>query len=560
MSYLSNLSPQKFEDFCYRLLQAQGFVDIQAEFSIAPDIRADFIARDAQGKLAVIEIKQTRNTAAINSVLFQVSSFQKLSDSARAIIIISGKVPGKARKLSVSLNIEIWDEEFIQNIVQHHPELFEASSQPDIIPGQIRLTSLQLSNFRGIQNIQLNLSSPTVLVGRNGAGKSTVLDALAIALSWFCRRMTSRSANGAQINESDIRIGATETSIQLTALIEGSEVTWEVAAANMGYLQTHRSNYRALTEKVSTIRDSYSVPDRPLPVVAHYSVQRAVQASSVVDTRSDTGNRMSELYRDAIGGNRQDFKAFFEWFRKREDLENEKRVEQPDYRDVQIETVRAAILKILDEFSDLRIERSDNSGRMVAKKGSDSLDISQLSDGEKCMLGMVGDLARRLAIANPSNDEKPKNPLLGSGVVLIDEIELHLHPQLQREIIGFLTETFPNCQFIISTHSAPVISHIDSNAVLLLSRSDRGLEVENIRTFGQDVNRILHNIFGTPERPPEILEKMDRSAQLIDAEQYDEATCIVDELAAVLGEDDPDLVYLKMSIRFSKTDEQDSAI
>jgi predicted ATP-binding protein involved in virulence len=86
-----------------------------------------------------------------------------------------------------------------------------------------------------------------------------------------------------------------------------------------------------------------------------------------------------------------------------------------------------------------------------------------LSDGEKCLLAMVGDLARRLAIANPDYPDA----LQGEAIVLIDEIELHLHPSWQRNIIPALKRTFPKCQFIITTHSPQVLSYIQPKNIYL---------------------------------------------------------------------------------------------
>lgn len=545
MSYISNLPPQRFEDFCRRLLQAQGFKDIKAEFPITADIRVDFWAQSVKGEQAVIEIKQTRDVASINSMLFQVSSYQKLASAQKAILIISEKAPKKTSELSAGLNVEIWDEDFIQKVVQQYPNLFGPPKAEKIRPGEIRLESVHLINFRGVSDLSLNLSPVTVLVGKNGAGKSTVLDALAIALSWFCRRMISSSANGMQIAEADIRITKAEALIQLTAEIEGDVVVWDVVASRSGHLQSQRSKYRKLTQKIAAIQESYVAADRPLSVIVYYSVHRAVQVVPVDDTTLDESNRLRELYRDAIGGDRQDFKGFFEWFRKREDLENEKRLEQPEYRDVQIDTVRAAILKILNEFSDLRIERSAEASRMVAKKGDYVLDINQLSDGEKCVLGMIGDLARRLAIANPS----AINPLDGFGVVLIDEIELHLHPQLQRNIISFLTLAFPNCQFIISTHSAPIVSHSKHPIILMKSTPD-GIQINSQKTYGRDANQLFNETFGAPTRPSEIQEQFDLVASHLDRDEINQARIILDGLKKTVGEDDLEVLHLNSLISF----------
>jgi predicted ATP-binding protein involved in virulence len=155
-----------------------------------------------------------------------------------------------------------------------------------------------------------------------------------------------------------------------------------------------------------------------------------------------------DAYEQSLMGVRISFNRFFNWFKDLEDLENELFRYDSNYVDRQLKAVRKAIDSLLgEELSNLRIRRSPL--RMTMIKKSYELIINQLSDGEKGLLAMAGDLARRLAIANPGLSD----PLEGKGIVLIDEIELHLHPKLQREIIPSLKDTFPNCQFIITTHS-----------------------------------------------------------------------------------------------------------
>lgn len=108
---------------------------------------------------------------------------------------------------------------------------------------------------------------------------------------------------------------------------------------------------------------------------------------------------------------------------------------------------------------------------MEIEKDGQLLTVNQLSDGEKCLIAMVSDLARRMAIANPTGD-----PLQGEGIILIDEIDLHLHPKWQRMIVPKLLEVFPNCQFIISTHSPHVLTHIQPENIFLLRWVDGNIK------------------------------------------------------------------------------------
>jgi predicted ATP-binding protein involved in virulence len=115
-----------------------------------------------------------------------------------------------------------------------------------------------------------------------------------------------------------------------------------------------------------------------------------------------------------------------------------------------------------------------------------NLNVNQLSQGEKSLMALVGDIARRLAMMNPKLD----NPLLGKGIILIDEIDMHLHPQWQRSIIQRLQTTFPNCQFILTTHSPLVIS--DTQNILVYDLD--GQEVNALPSlYGQDAIRYYCN-------------------------------------------------------------------
>lgn len=172
-----------------------------------------------------------------------------------------------------------------------------------------------------------------------------------------------------------------------------------------------------------------------------------------------------------------DFRRFFEWFRNREDAENESGLPQDvldklstkidldnavlnaltalmtSSRDRQLTAVRTAISRFMPGFSNLRVRRKPRLHMSIDKNGQ-TLNVLQLSQGEKSLMALVGDIARRLAMMNPMLE----NPLNGEGIILIDEVDMHLHPTWQRTIIQRLTTTFPHCQFVLTTHSPLVIS------------------------------------------------------------------------------------------------------
>ena len=183
--------------------------------------------------------------------------------------------------------------------------------------------------------------------------------------------------------------------------------------------------------------------------------------------------------------------------------------------------------------------------QIVLKKQDHELVLNQPSDGEKNLLVMVADIARRLAIANP---DPTKNALEGEGIILIDEIELHLHPQWQRDIIPRLTSTFPNCQFIVTTHSPQVLSNVKRENVFIVE--DFQVYPADAYTFGRDSNSILSELMGVSERPVEIQNKLRDCLYKIDDGQIEEAKILLHELSDLIGHNDSEIVKANTLISF----------
>jgi predicted ATP-binding protein involved in virulence len=156
----------------------------------------------------------------------------------------------------------------------------------------------------------------------------------------------------------------------------------------------------------------------------------------------------------------------------------------------------------LDRVPD-RITENDLSGPFGQAFRIDrlprSLEASQLSDGERGVLALVLDLTRRLAQLNLGLTDPAAN---SAAVVLIDELELHLHPGWQRSIVDHLSQTFPKCQFIATTHSPQVIGEVPAGHVVLMHR--HGSTELPPQTFGMDSNWILRHIMEVDDRNPEV--------------------------------------------------------
>jgi predicted ATP-binding protein involved in virulence len=411
----------------------------------------------------------------------------------------------------------------------------------------LRVLRLELTDFRGIDHLPLAFASSqtTVLVGTNGSGKTTLLDAMVLLLSHLQSGILGGKRPPRAFSDADIMNGRVFSSISTTAAFGDNPVTWSLSHERGGEAPDakKREGLFSLDEEVAQIRAKLGRGDVCLPVAVHYPVNRSV-LDIPLRIRTQHPFEPLEAYDGALAGGRSNFRLFFEWFRNREDLENERRIHDPQHRDHQLEAVRRAIQSLVPEFSDLRVRRAPLG--LVVTKGERTLFVDQLSDGEKCLLAMVGDLARRLAMANPFADD----PLQGGGVVLIDEIELHLHPGWQRRIVPALERTFPNCQFIVTTHSPAVLGHVDHEGVVILKPEGTGIRVERPDTSkGMDVNRILEDLLDVPARPEEFQQQFDELHRRLDAGDTVGARALHEQLASILGVNDPALVKAEVLLR-----------
>ena len=153
----------------------------------------------------------------------------------------------------------------------------------------------------------------------------------------------------------------------------------------------------------------------------------------------------------------------------------------------------------------IQVSELDDSDRelQIDREGS-TIAVRHLSDGERGVLALVLDLARRLVQANPEMD----NPVLeAEAVVLIDEIDLHLHPSWQRAIVRNLTSTFPRCQFIATTHSPQVIGEVGHERIHIMTDSE---VYSPTHSFGVDSSRVLDEIMDAESRTKEAQDLLSR--------------------------------------------------
>jgi predicted ATP-binding protein involved in virulence len=398
----------------------------------------------------------------------------------------------------------------------------------------MRIRSLTLKNFRGFEDATVDLDRPlTVLCGVNGSGKSSVLMGCVLA----CARVAhDLRANDPQANETvrsylaeptDIRQGA--SALLLRATLSNGAVTREVVVRRGA----------GLRDDVRADPDYTHLAGAAPPLSVFYEASRGVAPASAAFRPTSIDNTFEALLATMVA-DRLQFRSFFQWFKAREDVENELKVAQQNLslEDPQLAAVRRAVAGMLPGFSALRVQRDPL--HLVVRKGETTLLIDQLSDGERLLLVAVADLARRLAIVHTGDAD----PLLGEAVVLIDEIELHLHPAWQRRVLADLCRTFPNCQFIVTTHSPQVLSEVPNEAVTVVE--DFQFYRPAAPTAGRDSNAILSEVLGVPAHPHDVVKEVSAIGDLIDDSKDSEAKERLDRLAEKLTERDEEVARLRL--------------
>lgn len=482
---------------------------------------------------------------------------------------------------------------------------FKELSAKQIEGGKLRVADIHLENYKGFESLIMDFSmkkNSTVLVGNNGCGKSTILDAIQKGLTHLSSRLSTRSHNGDGIEKHELKKGQSYASIAINYDYMGIRFPMIIATTEPGYEDKAKSNYSGINELGNIFKTAHSInPNVSFPLIAMYTVERANDVSTRDIENSEEIKEAQiwdkfKAYNKSLTG-KADFKLFFRWFKELIEIENsdnaditalraeirakEKDLDNPllkallaenknsettkklledhqnslkvlkeklnNYYSVNsktLHTIEDAIYSFLPGFSNLKLQRAPLD--LTVDKDNVSLSVLQLSQGEKSILALIADIARRLALLNPNS----VNPLDGTGIVLIDEIDLHLHPSWQQNIIPRLEKTFKNIQFIVTTHSPQVCHTIDSQNIWLLKNGQKFKAPKGVR--GAISSWVLENLFEVAQRPPEdkYTKLLQEYKNLVFSEKYasEDARKLGTTLSQHFGPDDETLVELKLEI------------
>lgn len=375
-----------------------------------------------------------------------------------------------------------------------------------------RIKQLSLRNYRlfGEAEQTLNFAenkNVTILVGSNGSGKSSILDAIATEISTFTSNFQGQSLR--QFSDYDVHINENDTLGNYLQVKSSFNTKYngdiEILRYRQGSTKAPDGILKNVRNYAETLMRMLS-DNEPceLPIAAYYGTGRGqIKAPERKRDFKKTFTRW-DAYSGALDAS-ANFKQFIEWFDLMEDEERREKENRRDwdYKSKSLETVRRALSSFVgDKFSNPRMQLHPLRFVMdEALEGGKTrqIRIEQMSDGYKIVTAMVADIASRMAEANPYMED----PLQSGGIVLIDEIDLHLHPKWQRTIVDKLTTTFPNIQFIVSTHSPILLSGALEKAQIMILTVDSITDAHALDYINYDISQLLlSDLFGIDSTRP----------------------------------------------------------
>lgn len=356
----------------------------------------------------------------------------------------------------------------------------------------MKIRSLELTDYRAFAGTHRFRFAEqfAVVAGVNGRGKTTLLEGVALMASRFLRAVGLSEGNQRAIYAQDIHGEAERASLTMELRFGPFPVTFQQRRTRRGSRAGGTRFNAATREALVTEYGLRGRPDDQVPIAVYYTTDRAgFRLPRSVPTRVPLGSRVT--YVGALVNRMVDYRDLMARYRVWR--------EEPGHRTLQ--AFHHALGTFLAGFDNLEVDA--DRARLTVEKDALALILPQLSDGERSFVAMLADLVRRLALANP----RLGNPLLGDGLVLIDELELHLHPTWQRAICDNLRQTFPNLQFIGTTHSPFVIQSLRPGELVDLDPE----EFDGAPEYsGKSIEDIAEDVMGVevPQRSERYLRMM----------------------------------------------------
>lgn len=464
----------------------------------------------------------------------------------------------------------------------------------------MKIEHITLENFRCFRSISIDLHPVmTVLVANNGQGKTTILDAIRIGLwpfvSSFDLAKTAYADPANTITVGDVTQLKTENgqSRQLPTKITLDGDYFQELTHLTRYIddidQTHWTRSRVSEAARSQTKDDpatkllksggamlqeeireINTSPVDLPVFGYYGTGRLWKEKHPRTVKKESKNRKGDTSIRTYAyfyclDPASSYKQFEEWFTLEFKKIREEQIKQLETGgstkaintmiNNPVKVVQTAVNELLKETGWQNLAYSETHAQSLILEHSEKgvLKVDQMSDGIKNMVAMIADIAYRCALLNAHLGVDAA--LKSKGLVMIDEVDMHLHPSWQQTVIAGLTRAFPVIQFIVTTHSPQVLSTVHKENIRVIGKNPNGQDVAYIplaHSYGEPSNDILQAIMQVDPQPPvPEKQKLERLTSLVDQGHYEtnEAKKLIEELKQSLNEQHPQIVKIERSIR-----------
>jgi len=417
------------------------------------------------------------------------------------------------------------------------------------------MNTIKLENYRCYEHLTLSLKRKTnLLIGDNSSGKTTIIRAMRSILSSFFTGYSDVNTRFVGLSESDFTVKVTNSVVENDKPIIVNFDLWGISAIlrrNTRETNTLKKPLKPIYTYAKTLQETLfenGIQTKSLPLFASFSTEDIHSSRKLsFEPFKQYAHKPSFGYYECLQGD-----GFFPYWTKRLLV-----LKEGGKGIIELQCVQQSIQRALGRdgcniINDMEIRYNQGIIYYHFTDGRE-IDSDNLSDGYKRLVNMVTDLAFRCALLNKGIYAE-EACLRTEGTVLIDEIDLHLHPTLQSVVIKGLQIAFPKLQFIITTHAPMVMTSVqtnEENIVYKLSYTkEKGYEVNSIDLYGMDASTIIGVALDTIPRSKEVDDRLKTLFNLIDFDEYAKASEKLNEMRNEFGDQLPELAKAQAMLNF----------